>query len=123
MFASDARYIRMLARFLPFVQNLNWAVPGRDHSAVGEGDPLIAVLGQQRIADPPIMGFVFTPIRVNLFGNIKWQAIGNALHGELPQTVPHHQQLYTNGLAPVERVDLLGLPTSISGPAVTPRRT
>ena len=52
-----------------------------DHDAVGEGDPLIAVLHEQLVAGGPVLPFVPAPLGMNLVGDLRWQAVGKTFHG------------------------------------------
>jgi hypothetical protein len=70
----------MLPRLLSCVENVDRAAARYDHRPIRIGNPLIGVLGEQRITDSPEIGFVFPPVGVNLSCHIGRQTIGNALH-------------------------------------------
>jgi hypothetical protein len=50
----------------------------RDHSAVGKANPLVSILLEELIADGPVFRLIFTPIGMNLPGDLGRQLVDNA---------------------------------------------
>jgi hypothetical protein len=76
----------------------------RDHHIIGESDPLVAILTEELIANSPVCGLVFAPVRVDLSGDRRGQLIGNAFHGTPRDgsNIPSHyiNQTLSAGLSP-----------------------
>ena len=80
VFSSDAHDERIPTGLLGGVKNSDRTCSRNDNLAIGEADPLALVLAKQLIARGPIVGFVFTPFRIDLPRNVGRQLIGNTFH-------------------------------------------
>jgi hypothetical protein len=63
-FPSHTNEERMESCCLGRVKNADGARARRNHFAIGEPDPLVAVLGEELVTSRPVGGFVFAPVQV-----------------------------------------------------------
>jgi hypothetical protein len=62
------------------VEHLHGAGAGRDHGAVGKGDPLALVLREEFVADSPVRRLVLAPVGMDLSGDFGGESVSQAFH-------------------------------------------